>query len=208
MKKLDIIASLVLGEITAIFAVFVLQELNFNLFPLAVLFAALPVLALLGVYLANIIGRKIPIIFQFAKYAVVGVANTAVDFGVLNVLMFLTSTSKGEKIIILNSVAFLVAVVNSYLWNKFWTFKFSGKENPAVQFLQFLIVSLIAILINGAIVYIISSKINPTFGLSDVAWTNIAKVVATAVSLIWNFIGYKFIVFNKKNGGISDIQKI
>lgn len=208
MRKLDIIASLVLGEITAIFAVFVLQELNFNLFPLAVLFVALPVLALLGVYIANIIGRKIPIIFQFAKYAVAGVANTAVDFGVLNVLMFLTNTSKGEKIIILNSVAFLVAVIHSYLWNKFWTFKSTEKENSAVQFLQFLIVSLIAVLINGAIVYIISSKINPVFGLSDVAWTNIAKVVATVISLVWNFIGYKFIVFNKKNGGISDIQKI
>jgi len=208
MRKLDIIASLVLGEITAIFAVFVLQELNFNLFPLAVLFVALPVLALLGVYIANIIGRKIPIIFQFAKYAVAGAANTAVDFGVLNILMFLTNTSKGEKIIILNSVAFLVAVIHSYLWNKFWTFKSTEKENSAVQFLQFLIVSLIAVLINGAIVYIISSKINPVFGLSDVAWTNIAKVVATVISLVWNFIGYKFIVFNKKNGGISDIQKI
>lgn len=197
-----------MGEITAIFAVFVLQELNFNLFPLAVLFVALPVLALLGVYIANIIGRKIPIIFQFAKYAVAGAANTAVDFGVLNILMFLTNTSKGEKIIILNSVAFLVAVIHSYLWNKFWTFKSTEKENSAVQFLQFLIVSLIAVLINGAIVYIISSKINPVFGLSDVAWTNIAKVVATVISLVWNFIGYKFIVFNKKNGGISDIQKI
>lgn len=208
MKKLDIIASLVLGEIIAIFVVFVLQELNFNLFPLAVLFLAFPILAFLGVYVANIIGKKIPIIFQFAKYAVAGFANTAVDFGILNILMILTNTSKGGKIIILNSIAFLVAVIHSYFWNKFWTFKSTEKENSAVQFLQFLIVSLIGVLINGIIVYVISSKIDPMFGLSSIAWANIAKVVASAVSLIWNFIGYKLIVFKEKNGRISNIQKI
>lgn len=135
-------------------------------------------------------------LFQFIKFSIVGVTNTAIDFGVLNLLMWMTGIYKGKTIFLLNSISFLVAVTNSYIWNRIWTFK-SKERNIAGQFFQFLIISIIGILINGGIVYGISTFISPVFGLSAPVWANIAKAVATAVSLIWNFIGYKFIVFKK-----------
>ncbi|MFH1308587.1 MAG: GtrA family protein [Patescibacteria group bacterium] len=197
MKKLDIIASLILGEIFAIFLGFVLRGLGFSLFPIYILYFILPVLALIGVWTFYLIGKKIPIAFQFGKYAVTGFANTAVDFGVLNLLMWMTSVYSGKSIFLLNSISFLIAVIHSYFWNKFWAFK-SKDKNIAGQFLQFVVISLVAVLINGAIVYTISSLVSPMFNLSIEAWANIAKALATVVSLIWNFLGYKFIVFKKK----------
>lgn len=198
MKRYDVFASLILGEIVAVFLNFILRGLGFNLFPLWLLFFALPILALLAVFIGWLIGKKIPIIFQFVKYATAGFANTAVDFGVLNLLMWMTNIYSGKTIFLLNSISFLVAVIHSYIWNKFWTFK-STEKNIAGQFLQFLIVSLIGIVINGAIVYTITTLVSPMFNLSSIAWANSAKVLATIVSLIWNFVGYKFIVFKKKN---------
>lgn len=196
MKKADIIASLVLGEIVAIFLNFILKGLGFALFPTWILFFVLPILALIGIYVAFLIGRKISVVFQFAKYATVGLANTAVDFGVLNFLMWLTDIYKGKEIFFLNSISFLVAVTHSYAWNKLWTFR-AREKNVAGQFLQFLGITLIGLLINGIIVYMISTWVLPMFGLSNVAWANLAKVIATVVSLVWNFTGYKFIVFKK-----------
>jgi len=38
----------------------------------------------------------------------------------------------------------------------------------------------------------------PSF-LSPRQWANVALLVATLVSLVWNFVGYKFFVFEKKN---------
>lgn len=205
MKRSDIISSLILGEIVCVFLFFILRNLGFALFPTWILFFVLPVLALIAVYITYLIGKKIPVIFQFGKYATVGFANTAVDFGVLNFLMWLTKIYSGTEIFFLNSISFLVAVSHSYAWNKLWTFKAKEKDITE-QFLQFVAVTLIGLLLNGGIVYIITTWLSPMFGLSAIVWANVAKVVATAVSLIWNFIGYKFIVFKKKNERISNLS--
>jgi putative flippase GtrA len=198
MKKSDFIAVIVLGEIFAIFLSLILRGLDLVFFPLWILFFILPIAALIGVYVGYLIGKKIPVVFQFAKYATTGLANTAVDFGILNLLMWMTGIYSGQTIFLLNSIAFLIAVTHSYIWNKFWTFRSKDKD-VAGQFVQFLAVSLIGILINGAIVYVVTTLVSPMFGLSSAVWANVAKALATLISLIWNFLGYKFVVFKKKN---------
>ena len=199
MKKGDIIAVLILGEIVAIFLGLILRGFGFSLFPIWILYIAFPVVAVIANFICYLTSKKIPVIFQFAKYVTVGLANTAVDFGVLNLIMWTTGVYQGKSVILFNTISFLVAVTNSYIWNKFWTFKAKDKSNIPAQFIQFVIVSIIGVLINTGIVYIGSSLISPMFGFSANVWTNVAKVLATVVSLIWNFAGYKFIVFKKKD---------
>jgi len=200
MKKSDILAVLVLGEITAVIAGFLLKKplSQYNV-SIWVLYVAIPILALIVNFLGQLIGRKISVVAQFCRYATVGVANTLVDFGILNLLMWSTDIYRGKTLILLNSISFLIAVIHSYIWNKLWAFKGTQKSGIFTQFTQFLVITLIGLLFNSGIVYIISSQMNPLFGLSIKVWTNIAKIIATAVSLIWNFIGYKFIVFKKKD---------
>lgn len=138
---------------------------------------------------------------QFSKFIIVGGVNTLIDFAVLNALMFLTGIHKGPSLFVLNCISFSVAVVNSYYMNKRWTFKEAAAgivdKNAAVQFSQFFVVSLIGITINGLILTGITSYIAAPFGLSDQLWANVAKLVATGASLVWNFIGYKLFVFKK-----------
>lgn len=206
MKRSDIIAVIVLGEIVAVFLSFIFKSLELGIVPLWTLFFILPVLALIAVYVSYLIGKKFLIVFQFAKYATVGFANTAVDFGTLNLLMWLTHIYSGKTIFLLNTISFLVAVIHSYIWNKLWTFKAGGK-NITSQFLQFVVVSLVGALINGAIVYTISTLVSPMFGLADVIWANAAKAIATGVALVWNFLGYKFVVFRRKESQKITIAK-
>jgi len=197
MKKSDIIASIVLGLIIGLFLGFILAGLNFNYFSPWLLVVALPVLSLIGVFFANLLGKRVPIILQMVKFLVVGFANTAVDFGILNILMGTTGIYSGQAIFVLNSISFVVAVVHSYFWNKLWTFK-AKKTDATKEFLQFFIVSIIGLLINGAIVFMITTWVNPVSGLADASWANVAKIAATFISLVWNFIGYKFVVFKEK----------
>jgi len=198
MKKSDFIASLILGGIIGLFLAFIMQGFGFGLFSPWILVPVLPVLALIGVAIGDLIGKKIPIIMQLIKFAMVGFANTAVDFGILNLLMAMTGIYSGKNIFFLNSISFIVAVIHSFFWNKFWTFKVK-KTEATKEFLQFLIVSIIGLLINGGIVYMITTWLQPMFGMSEVSWANAGKIAATAVSLVWNFIGYKYIVFKKKD---------
>ncbi len=146
----------------------------------------------------NIIQRYGPLAYQFLRFGVVGVLNTGIDFIILNVLSAIFQVTSGPLIIPLKFVAFLAANVNSYFINKKWTFKDNSGGEGAKKFSQYLAVSIIGALINIAVVYLITTKMEPSFGLSDKLWLNAANLVATGLSLIWNFIGYKLIVFKKK----------
>ena len=67
------------------------------------------------------------------------------------------------------------------------------------QFGIFMIVSLIGLLINSGIVVIASMALAPTLSnlINVDSVKNVAKILATMVSLIWNFVGYKLFVFKK-----------
>ncbi len=140
------------------------------------------------------------LINQFGKFAIVGGINTGVDFTVLNILMWLTGIASGRYIIVLNAISFSVAVVNSYFWNKFWTFK-AEKTSPTKQltgeFFQFIAVSLIGIAINSITVYVMTTFVSSPVEIHDQLWANVSKVFATGLSLVWNFIGYKLFVFRR-----------
>lgn len=134
---------------------------------------------------------------QASRFILIGLMNTAIDFAVLNLLMYLTGIYQGKGIIGLNVVSFAVAVTNSYFWNKRWTFKDRDKKGMAEEFAQFLGVTLVGLAVNSSVVYLITTYILPVFGIGPQLWVNLAKAAATGFSLIWNFAGYKFLVFKK-----------
>lgn len=77
--------------------------------------------------------------------------------------------------------------------------RFGQSNGSGHQFITFVVVSLIGLLINSTIVVIASHVISPYLESTVNADTikNVAKIMATAFSLIWNFIAYKLIVFKR-----------
>lgn len=140
--------------------------------------------------------------FQFLKFLVVGVFNTVIDFAVLNVLSYATGIYAGTGIIGLNIVSFLVAVTNSYFWNKFWTFR-HGLPVRAREYSKFMAVNLGGAVINSGIVYVITTVAGPFGGIHPQLWLNVAKVVALPVSTIWNFLGAKRFIFRHRISAVS-----
>jgi len=202
--KRSIIYSLILGELSSWFLIFVIKNpyieelkglaaISNLIWVLPIVF---PILFLIGIILAEVLGKFFKIIYQLARFIEVGVLNTLIDFGILNLLIWLTGITAGLAIAPLNAVSFLTATTNSYFWNKFWTFEKKGGVRPK-EFTQFLIISGIGIGVNTGIMVAGTSLISPLLGLSPGAWANLMKVLATLVSMVWNFLGYKFIVFKK-----------
>ncbi len=138
-----------------------------------------------------------PGFYQFGKFFLVGITNTGIDFAVYNFLMWITQISEGFYVNVFTTVSFLVAVVNSYLLNKYWTFKEKDKSKDQKQFIKFFFVSFIGLILNNAIIYYLVNIVHPAFGLSPVLWANFAKAIATCAVLFWNFCGFKFLVFKK-----------
>jgi putative flippase GtrA len=138
------------------------------------------------------------IIGQIVRFAVVGGINTAVDWVILFGLTRATGIYEGNGLIPLNTISFTAAVINSYLLNKKWTFKDVDTANSGKKFSSFLLVSIVGALINTAVLRLVSTNIDPMFGLSQQVWLFVAKAAATGIGLAWNFIGYKLFVFKNK----------
>jgi len=199
MKK-DFIFSLIIGEITAWFAVIVLKNLGFSYSYLILVPIILPILWLIGIIIGNYLGKFYIIFYQAVKFVEIGFLNTGVDFGILNGLIYLSGISRGIFYSVFKGTSFIVAVFSSYFLNKYWTFQAGeSKGSKSVEFLKFLIVSIIGFLINVGIASLVVNFVVPFGGLNAVIWANVGAVIATAISLIWNFFGYKLIVFKQDN---------
>ena len=77
-----------------------------------------------------------------------------------------------------------------------WTFEEKGGGESG-EYLKFLIVSIIGLLINVGAASFIVNFTNPSFNFNDNQWANIGAVVGSFAGLLWNFLGYKLIVFKK-----------
>jgi len=142
--------------------------------------------------------KNIAGLIQIVKFGLIGVVNTALDFAVLNLLMWIFKIYSGPWIIVFNVTAFSLAVINSYLLNRFWTFKIKSRQDVPEEFVKFISISLVGVFINSGIVYGITGFIEPVFNLTPELWANVAKILATGIAMVWNFIGYKFWAFKKE----------
>lgn len=199
LVKNDLLYAGINGFIFGILIPIVLKNLGMQISGTYHLVIALTftVLAIVGVYIGYLLSKIAGFFFQLAKFGAVGAANFAVDFGVLNLLIFLSGVASGWSFTVFKSASFVVAVINSFWWNKKWTFKKKGGEGTGKDFVQFLTVSVIGLLLNAGTASFIVNVIGPTGSFSDKTWANIATAVASIVVLTWNFLGYKYIVFKK-----------
>jgi len=194
MKKIDIILAFIIGEVSAwlILVIFknIRLQIAFWIFPVI-----LPILSIVGLWIAYFIGKKFLVIWQSAKFILVGILNTLIDLGILNLLILISGIATGLGYSVFKGVSFTVAVINSYFWNKLWTFKKPKTAMPGKEFLQFFVVSAIGFGINVGVASLIVNIIGPQFSLGSKMWANAGAIIATFVAMTWNFIGYKFIVF-------------
>ena len=159
-----------------------------------------------GLAIAHVISRKIPVAWQLGKFGVTGVLNVLVDLGVLSLLTYFFRNYYGidsETAVIsfltfysfYKAVSFIVANINSYLWNKHWTFNKEGGKST--EFIQFFIVSVVGFAINVLVASLVFKAIASAVGLSTDQAGLIGPAMGSIIGLAWNFIGYKFIVFKK-----------
>ena len=199
MRKKDIFISAVAG----FFLGLLLLSIAYNLkiyFPYQglLLIVGVPIIWVAGITISQILARYIPFFEQLGKFVAVGVLNTALDFSVLNAVSRLTGITAGVVVGWVNIPGFIVAVINGYLWQRLWVFPRQNIErNIFIDFPKFLGVTLVGLLLNSGLIILVTTWIARPSGISSEIWLNIAKVIATAFTLVWNFVGYKFVVFRK-----------
>ena len=110
---------------------------------------------------------------QIMKFGVVGVIATVIDFGIMNLLHY----GLGLNILIANTSGFIVSLIFNYV--------FAHKEGMSRrrEFIIFVVLSVIGLALNDGIVL----ALNAGLGLE----ANIAKICATALVMVYNFVTRK-----------------
>ncbi len=127
------------------------------------------------------------------RFAVVGGANTALDFG----LLLLFTNLLGIPSIAANYISTSISFVFSFFVNKSFTFK-SKTGNAKRQFLLFIIVTIIGLwVLQPLIIWALETLLRP-LGWDQNLVLITAKLIATLASLTWNYIFYSRLVFKKE----------
>jgi len=204
LRKTDILNGIILGLIIAIFIIAILKNLRGSV-PIPsfltdsewLLLFLLPLIVTSWTLITFYLGTKWPVFFQFGKFITIGLSNTAIDFGVLNLLMYFSGIEKGLFFSIFKGISFIFAVTNSYVWNKYWTFENPEGKKWAKQFIMFIVISGTAFLINVAVASFIVNVLKPFGNITPTIWANFGALASLILTIMWTFLGYKFIVFRK-----------
>lgn len=130
---------------------------------------------------------------QKVRFIGVGVINTIIDFGLLFLLR-----SIGLPTITSNVISTTTAFIFSFFANKKYTFK-TTDTNIKREVTLFILVTLFGLWVLQTIVIQISTNLLHPAHLSADVTLFIAKLCATIVSLVWNYIFYSRIVFKQKD---------
>jgi putative flippase GtrA len=199
LSRRDIVSSLITGLTTGAIAWGILSYLGRGLpfgFPSAALVVVVPLAWLAGVQLGYALGVWFRPFIQFGRFACIGFANAAVDFGVLYLGIALTGGTTGAAYTLLKSFSFAVAVLHSYVWNKTWAFDASKSRGGSREAASFVGVALAGLLVNVAVASLVVA-VHPS-GFEPRAWAGVGAVTGSAAALIFSFIGFRVFVFKRK----------
>jgi len=198
MRKVDIIISLLAGGGVAWLVSGLLRDYGLEMRILNWILAIfLPLLAIFGLWICYLIGKKFLFVFQVGKFLLIGVLATLVD---LAVFKFLGAISGLSTTIFLNTfkgISFLVATFAKFWGNKFWAFERMERAEMGKEITQFYLITLIGLGLNVGIFSLVFKTIGPQFGTPLETWKTISVLVAAISVAAWNFLGYKFIVFKQ-----------
>jgi len=149
-----------------------------------------------ALFVFHLFSRFVPVLYQFAKFASVGVLNTTVDLGVFNLETFLYGSLPGAFIFsVFKAISFLTATTNSFFWNKYWTFGANAKPG-AGEIFKFYAIAIIGGFLNVGVATAVRTA-NFSFIPPNTLVNLVAPISGILCVFLWNFIGYKYIVFKK-----------
>jgi putative flippase GtrA len=130
---------------------------------------------------------------QLVRFGIVGGANTAIDLLILNGLLWLFPTTNTILVLLFNSLAYSLGAVNSFLFNKYWTFAHRQRTTWS-EMRRFAITTFLGMVCNDILIWSANNLFHPLIS-NTALWMNISKIVAIAGTVFISFLGMRLWVF-------------
>ncbi len=138
---------------------------------------------------------------RFLRFAAVGAIGTLVDFGAMNALVLLARFS----LVVGGTVSFVLAVLNNFTWNRFWTYPESRSKPLIGQLAQFGIVNAVGLFIRMPILKLGEPAFDNFLGTLPIQYSlvshefishNVTLVAAIGIVMLWNFFVNRYWTYN------------
>ena len=126
---------------------------------------------------------------QILKFGVVGGLAFIIDYGIL---IFLTEVFH-INYLISSTISFIVSVIFNYIMSIFWVFDVDENKNRTTVFSVFIILSVIGLLLNDLFMWVFVDGMSIHY--------LIAKIIATLLVMIYNFITRKLFLEKRESNG-------
>lgn len=137
---------------------------------------------------------------RFLKFAAVGAIGAAIDFGFFNLFTSLL----GIAAIVSSGLSFILAVASNFFFNRYWTYPDSRSKSLAQQAMQFVLISLVGMVIRLILFALmetplitLAGNMVPNIGLTPTfIGHNVTLAFAILVVMMWNFIANRYWTYN------------
>ena len=119
------------------------------------------------------------IVNKIIRFGIVGGIATIIDF----VFLYIFKEFLNFNVILANTLSFIISVTYNYIASITWVFDVNKNKNKNMQFILFIIFSVVGLIINNVILYILTDKLNIYYLIS--------KVIATLIVMVFNFVTRK-----------------
>lgn len=126
------------------------------------------------------------ILTQLAKFVIAGVTTTLFDWGIFYVLVYIVNIEP----LIAQIFSFTASTLLSYYINTLWVFDTTKNKTRRRLIIEFFVFSGIALIISEILLYIFIYQLH----LNDM----LAKVITTAITMVFNFITRKLFLEDHK----------
>ncbi|MGB4612998.1 MAG: GtrA family protein [Erysipelotrichaceae bacterium] len=124
---------------------------------------------------------------QIMKFGFVGGTAFLIDY---LVMIFLTEVFS-INYLISSVISFCISVIYNYIMSIVWVFEVDEEKSKTQTFAMFIILSIIGLLINTVVMWLLVDG-------TDLMPYTIAKIIATAVVMVYNFISRKIFLEKKE----------
>jgi len=131
---------------------------------------------------------------RYTRFLIVGASNALVDLLVLNILLFIWPTKSPLTLVTYNSIAVVLSISNSYVWNRLWTFSDVSSGDFREKCI-FMLQALVNITVNDTILVWLSMFLRSYGLLSTFVQSNAAKGIAMFVSSSISYLLMRFLIF-------------
>ncbi|WHY76912.1 GtrA family protein [Neobacillus sp. WH10] len=114
---------------------------------------------------------------KFLKFGAVGMLNTLITIGSFSLFLYFS-----VNYLTANITAYIIGMINSFIWNKNWVFqaKAKAKAKASSLIIKFIIVNLITLGINTLLLYGMVQYFN--------CHTSVAQLISTGIGLVINYV--------------------